>query len=199
MRSNHADGMERTMKATKDGGKILRTASIWQRSVGAAIDFVLFTPVLAIPAWTQSVSTLAACLVLLPMAGLALAYPIYFHARYGQTVGKLVVGIRLVRADGEPIGTGTAWARSALDLVFAAATGIALVAALSGTLDWLRNVTLAYALWTSVDLGVMLTNRGRRAAHDYLAGTFVVSDQVQQRGEPRTARMLRRRGAARGA
>jgi len=181
------------MKAQVDGERIIRNASIWQRFVGGALDLVLVIPDAALFAWMQSVSTLAASILLVPMAAIALAYPIYFHARYGQTVGKLVVGIRLVQADGEPIGSVAAWVRSALDLLFAAAIVIGLVAALFGRFDALRAVAIAYASWTLIDLAVMLTNRSRRAAHDFLAGTFVVSDQVQHRRAPRASSLLRRR------
>jgi uncharacterized RDD family membrane protein YckC len=177
-----------------DGGNILRNASVWQRFVGGAIDLLLFAPVAAFFVWMQSVSKPAACVLLLPTAAIALAYPIYCHGRYGQTVGKLVMGIRLVQADGEPIGQGAAWVRSALDLVFAAAIIIGLIAALIGSFDVLRAVTLACVSWTAIDLAAMLTNRRRRAARDFLAGTYVVSDQVPHRREPRAFGMWRRRG-----
>ncbi len=182
------------MQVTVDCGRRLRTASAWQRFVGGAIDLVLFVPPAALFAWVQSVSLVAAGVVGVSLSAVALAYPIYFHGRYGQTVGKLVVGIRLVKSDGEPIRRGRAWARSAPDLLFAIGIGAGLLAAFRGSALVLRDVVVAYAVWTALDLGVMLTNRPRRAAHDFLAGTFVVSDQVAARPAPRTAGMGRRRG-----
>jgi uncharacterized RDD family membrane protein YckC len=183
------------MQATVDCEKILGTASIWQRCVGGAIDFALCVPLATVFAWVLSKSTAAAVVLFVPMSALALAYPIYFHGRYGQTVGKLMVGTRLVRPDGEQIRRGRAWARSAPELVFAAAIGIGVISALRGGLEVLRGVAIVYAVWTAIDLAVMLTNRSRRAAHDLLAGTCVVSDQVQPRRAPKASALSRGRDA----
>jgi len=69
---------------------------------------------------------------------LNLAYEIFFHARWGQTVGKMVAKIKVARLDGGPITARHALLRSAvaigLWLVFAGSTMFALATWSQG--DW---------------------------------------------------------------
>ncbi len=47
------------------------------------------------------------------------AYTIYCHGRFSQTVGKRIMGVRLVRVTGERVGWREAWLRSSVDVAFA--------------------------------------------------------------------------------
>ncbi|HSR11794.1 MAG TPA: RDD family protein, partial [Thermodesulfobacteriota bacterium] len=50
---------------------------------------------------------------ILPLAVvLKLAYFTYFHGTWGQTVGKMLFGLRVVRSDGEPVGYSRALMRT---------------------------------------------------------------------------------------
>jgi len=46
-------------------------------------------------------------------------YTVYLHARFGGTFGKLAVGIRVTRPDGNRIGWNQAWRRSSVDIAIA--------------------------------------------------------------------------------
>ena len=46
---------------------------------------------------------MAAIILVIPMAATYCAYTIYCHGRFGQTVGKYAMSIRVVRTTGEPI------------------------------------------------------------------------------------------------
>ncbi len=91
---------------------------------------------------------------------LALLYTIPMSARTGQTVGKRLRKVRLVRIDGSPAGWGASAAHYGLPIVLALA--------LSGFLGPLALVLgLGMVLWN-------IRDRNRQGLHDKLAKTFVV-------------------------
>lgn len=83
----------------------------------------------------------------------------------GQTVGKRLVGVRAVAADGTPLTFARATWRE---------TGVR-VFLLGGIAGLLGRVGASYGLACLVaDLFVMLMHPERRALHDLLAGTRVI-------------------------
>jgi len=91
-------------------------------------------------------------LILLVMPALALALHIAYHVVLvggcGQTLGKMAVGVMVVRRDGGPVGVGAACLRCLGGLLSAASLGLGYV-------------------------GILVT-RERRGLADMLAGTRVV-------------------------
>lgn len=85
-------------------------------------------------------------------------YFIYFHAAAGQTIGKRMLGMKVVRTTGEPISAGTAFLR-----------GVGYI--LSGLFFCLGF------LWIAFD--------GRKQGwHDKIAGTLVVRVDPHQTEQP---------------
>ena len=80
---------------------------------------------------------------------LHMMYFTIFHAAFGQTVGKMMMGIKVVADDDKPTGLGVAFLRW------------------SGYLLSLVPMALGF-LWPAFD-------RDRRAWHDRLAGTRVIA------------------------
>jgi uncharacterized RDD family membrane protein YckC len=147
--------------------------------------------------WLQALSKVAALVVLLPMAVLFLAYTIYCHGRFGQTIGKRVMNIRVVRTNGQRIGWWEAWLRSSFDVLFATLGILASFVALTAVSDadyygvgflqrtqnlhalqpwWLGWTEIASEVWVWSEVVVMLFNRQRRALHDFIAGTVVTAE-----------------------
>jgi uncharacterized RDD family membrane protein YckC len=85
----------------------------------------------------------------------AVLYPTVLHAVAGQTIGKLVVGARVVATDGEPLPLGAALARA---IVF-----------------WL---SIPFTLGLGAVLGGL--RRDKRALHDLIAGSRV--ERVRRHG-----------------
>lgn len=124
-----------------------------------------------------------------------LLYTVVMHARYGQTVGKMVTKVRVVdfRTEGS-ISWRQAWLREGIPTVLslgllgwevsllltgrlspgAVASGEALTASRS---FWL--LTTLPALWFVAEVLTMLTNEKRRALHDFIAGTVVVRTNAE--------------------
>jgi uncharacterized RDD family membrane protein YckC len=169
-------------------------AGFWRRLGALLVDGLVFLPISVSVTWVSAQSRLAALLLLLPLAALGCAYEVYFHARWGQTLGKMANRVRVVSVDGSRIGFRQALLRSAVDILFSglsiAAQASALLripAAEYGTLGWLeqrRRLTEAMGpwewlswlgvAWTLSEVVTMLFNRRRRALHDFIAGTIVV-------------------------
>jgi len=169
-------------------------AGFWRRLGALLIDALIFLPISATVTWASAQSRLAALLLLLPAALLGCAYQVYFHARWGQTPGKMVARVRVLSLDGSPIGLRQALLRSAVDIFL---TGLVVAAHASALLripsaqyallGWLEQnqrleevmaqwqwLSWVQAAWAISEVVTMLFNRRRRALHDFIAGTIVV-------------------------
>jgi uncharacterized RDD family membrane protein YckC len=119
-------------------------ATFWQRFAALWIDFFVLLPLMVLNWWLQALSKVAALVVLLPMAVLFLAYTIYCHGRFGQTIGKRVMNIRVVRTNGQRIGWWEAWLRSSFDVLFATLGILASFVALTAVSDADFTVLVSY-------------------------------------------------------
>jgi uncharacterized RDD family membrane protein YckC len=84
------------------------------------IDFFILLPLIVVQSWLESISRVAAIVLVVPMTAAYCAYTIYCHGRFGQTVGKHAMGIQVLRTTGERIGWREAWLRSSVDVAFTA-------------------------------------------------------------------------------
>lgn len=110
-------------------------ASFWVRGGASILDSILLAAValVGVPG--------------LPIVA-ALAYKTVFVSQGGQTPGKMAAGIRVIRADGEPVVVGRALGRAAG--------------------EYLSSIVLG--------LGYLIAAFGeKRALHDYVAGTRVIN------------------------
>ncbi len=83
----------------------------------------------------------------------SLLLPIYW---YGYTVGKRIVGVRIVKVNGEPVGFGAMILRNVVGgLVYTVTLGIAAI--VSAFMVGLRS--------------------DKRSIHDFIAGTYVTHNQ----------------------
>jgi len=122
-------------------------------------------------------------------------YDVYLVGLWGQTLGKMYTRIKIVRLDGSKTRWSNAWLRHSVELtsmVFLVLLQIFISckATMSQTLEsvdtqmpnlewailaigFLNAVSMLYG-WTEVI--VLLTNKKRRAIHDFIAGTVVIHD-----------------------
>ena len=173
-------------------------ATFWQRFAAIWIDIFVLSPLIIFQQWIDSLSRSVAIVLVIPMTAVFCAYTIYCHARFGQTVGKHVMGIRVVRTTGERIGWREAWLRSSVDVAFGVLGAIALFVALAAVTDgnyygvgwklraqnvaalepsWSNYTALAGQIWFWSEVIVMLFNKRRRALHDFIAGTIVTAER----------------------
>jgi uncharacterized RDD family membrane protein YckC len=169
-------------------------AGFWRRAGAIFVDIALWAFVLPAYFTVHGLSIPFAILALVLMTVLGTAYPVYFHARWGQTLGKMAVGIKVTRLDGQAITSRDAWVRTSVDAGFAAGHLVATVYVMAtwtgpdwSSLGWLergaevwkrstffQTFDSVHQAWFWSELVVILFNRRRRALHDFLAGTVVV-------------------------
>jgi uncharacterized RDD family membrane protein YckC len=134
------------------------------------------------------------------LAILFASYNIYFIGRWGQTVGKMAMKIRVVTVAGQPAGFTRALYRHSVDLVFSIIqTALSFSEYLSVTsveydmLDFRGKMLLVHqhehpatstiealnGLWITSELIVLLFNEKRRALHDFLGGTVVIHTEAK--------------------
>jgi uncharacterized RDD family membrane protein YckC len=116
--------------------------------IGAA-SFVVYLPF-------ASGSSDAQAFVLFLIVAFAVGYYTFFHSRSGQTPGKRMAGIKVVRKDGSPLTAGRAFWRAIAYLVIPAVLA-QLTCGLSGLVYFLP-----------------LFDGERRALHDFLSDTRVI-------------------------
>src|SRR5437899_11696402 len=126
-----------------------------------------------------------------------LLYTVVMHGRYGQTVGKMATKVRVVdfRTEGK-ISFGQAWLREGIPMFLALGLlGYQVSAILTGSVSPSdiengaafagKSFLLLMALpaaWYAAEVLTMLTNKKRRALHDFIAGTVVVRTNALEGG-----------------
>jgi uncharacterized RDD family membrane protein YckC len=134
---------------------VARPAGFWIRAVAALVDFVLFAVVqlsFGLIGGRLGGPDLESTTAFKPLVGFftvvfAGAYTTVLHALGGQTIGKMIVGVRVVVGDGDPPPLGTA----------------------------LLRYFAYFASAATVTLGFVMAGlrQDKRALHDLLAGTRV--------------------------
>ena len=176
----------------------MRYAGFWPRLGALIIDTIVMAPLIWLAFWALSTSRTWAVMVQLSATVLFAFYNIYFIGRWGQTIGKMALGIKVVALDGSEAGFGRAFYRQSVDLGLSVLTTVLTVHALlsvSGTLydaaslaqkmqmlgeytpSWNTAIDALSVAWAASELVVLLFNAKRRALHDFIAGTVVVHEQ----------------------
>ncbi len=174
---------------------ILRYAGFGPRLGAILLDNIILLLVAASKFWGDSQYRLFSVYYLLPGTLFVLFYSVYLVRCFGGTPGKLIVGIRIRKLDGEPVGYREAFLRYFPEFAFGLMISIALLFPLFHISDaeyhslsfmertrhmaelapsWYKPLRIVVNVWIWGELVVLLTNRKRRALHDFIAGTVVV-------------------------
>jgi len=174
---------------------LLTYATFFRRLCAGLIDFMLSAVATLAVGWVASQSKLLAFAVLPPLWFVALLYEPYLHAKFGGTIGKLAVGIRVVSTNGDTIGWRAALLRSSVSLAVSMYWYYCVASSVhsmqpdafqgQGWSDLFELIKPNFppdykvaesvlGFWFWGEFATMLFNRKRRAIHDFLAGTVVV-------------------------
>jgi len=171
--------------------------TFWRRFWAGVIDSLVLWGVFYIPGrfddYFSSPERGAATIIFwsLLLSVLTLAYTIVLHARYGQTIGKMVAKVHVLDVEETALPTyRQAVLRDIGVIAFHVLSVVLLAAAIfngtytndlaavdpeSVTIPWYEVVVgLAGFAWFVLEVVTMLFNKKRRALHDFIAGTVVV-------------------------
>lgn len=177
----------------------MRYAGFWSRFVAGLIDAVVWLPVFFLVHWLEHVSYTGVVIATLLGPAFTISYNVGLVAIYGGTLGKLLRGLRILQVNGDRATWTNAWRRSAVDLIISFSAIILTLIALNRVapdvylaanqdaraemvkeavpaIRWLLWATLVWGLSEFVTL---LSNRKRRALHDFIGGTVVVHTAPQ--------------------
>lgn len=160
--------------------------TFWRRFFAMCIDTLIFYVPLTFLNWYMLEALTGSFLVALWMTfstAIAYAYFILLHGKYGQTVGKRIMRIKIFDLSGKPILMRQAIRR---DIVLVG-LGVALlivdlplylagqIAYEAGQQSQLRILlTFAATIWMMLEFLTMLCNERRRSVNDFIAGTVVM-------------------------
>ena len=147
----------------------------------------------------SDVSPFITAVVLLLQSLAWIFYTVFLHARYGQTIGKMVTKVRVVDyRTSEKLTFKQACLRESIpfaltlclmsyQLFAVLAWGVKPDAVEQSDLvrnKWIfRLLSAASGVWFLVEVLTMLTNEKRRALHDFIAGTVVVRTNMHECSE----------------
>jgi uncharacterized RDD family membrane protein YckC len=172
----------------------MRYAGFWSRFVAGLIDALIWLPLVLVDYWVERASYTAVVIAALIGPAIMISYDVGLVAVYGGTVGKLMRGLRIRQVNGARATWTNAWRRSAVQIVISLSAAILTLIALNRiapevylaaswgsrpkiveqTIPAIRWLNWAAAVWTLSELVTLLSNKKRRALHDFIGGTVVV-------------------------
>ena len=176
-------------------------AGFWKRFCAGFADTLIIMPLAFLFVWLEGFDRTLAIGITIPASILFAMYNVFFNARFGGTLGKLAVGIRITKPDGTRINWSEAWKRSAIDLIFASIVLVVQVWGLMhvnprlyaslGWMDrarlvvehapsWYGSINMLQQVWVWSEVVVILFNKRKRAIHDFIAGTIVIHKQFSE-------------------
>jgi uncharacterized RDD family membrane protein YckC len=164
---------------------VCKYQTFWPRFWARCIDCLVFVPLYFVDAWVQGMATAPVVLAMwfALNAFSADAYGVLMHARYGQTLGKMLMGVKVLDLSEAKLSFRQAVLRDVVPIVFsliAVANGLPRIFAglepyaETSDFSWNDKIYLFGSLvWFAAEFATMLTNAKRRAIHDFIAGSVV--------------------------
>jgi uncharacterized RDD family membrane protein YckC len=156
--------------------------TLWWRFCALILDIILLLPLVIIAEAVKSAgfSSEVRPVLFLIINLVQTTYFIVMHGVYGQTVGKMLMKIKVLDASESPIKFRQAVIRDLPQLLSTVGSFIFFYPLSPDEIDpnspdyWKNPFFVLIFIWGIADLLSVLTNDKRRALHDYLAGTVVV-------------------------
>ena len=185
----------------------LQYAGFWRRFGAMWLDFLFLLPLTLAVFWLSAKFRLFYAFYFVPSIFISAVYSIYLVKRFGGTPGKIVAGLRISKIDGSVINYRDALLRFLPEFSLSMIMSVGLILATFKMSDeeytrlafmerskqmvalapsWLHPIQIFQSIWIWSEFIVLLTNKRRRALHDFIAGTVVVLRRPNQAPEPTT-------------
>jgi len=172
-------------------------AGFWRRIGAHFLDLIIFSPLFVLSIWGNFHFRLFNIYMFVPEIFISIFYNIYLVKRYGATPGKLLLKIKIAKLDGSSVGYQEAVLRQSVVFILSIIANIAILTAslnlnmtddqyfalhwmershkiLENASSWYKYVQIVMGIWVWGEFIVMLTNKRRRAIHDFMAGTVII-------------------------
>jgi len=170
-------------------------AGFWIRTAAKLLDFMTMLPLMAFILYIDGLSKSAYFYLIIPNLIFYVWFEVYLVKRYGGTPGKLIMGIKIVRMDGDEVD----WHAAAMRYLVNFCVTILGIIVMVWTLNMIDNDTYTSlgffkrsqfmstlnpipfkvqtwisGIWTLSGIIVLLSNKRKCAVHDFIAGTVVI-------------------------
>ena len=170
-------------------------AGFWARLASLLLDTIIIMPVILLTLYLNGLGKEIYFYTLIPNFVFGLWYHIYLTKKYGGTPGKLIAGMKIIKLNGESIEWKEAILRHSVLLFLTLLSVIMMTScllsadeAIFNNLGWLKRSQYLMSLsptffliytwisniWIYSEFIVLLTNKRKRAIHDFIAGTVIV-------------------------
>jgi len=168
----------------------------WKRLAAYALDFAILIPYALLTKQLIYTSRSAYLANLVIGTIIAIIFEVYLVKRFGGSPGKIIMRIRIAKLDGNKVGYREARIRYSVAFFISTLSSVALLMSLFGMSEldygkfaslktsvrsleasapaWYQPLQIGGAIWIYSEFLVLLTNRKRRALHDFMAGTVVI-------------------------
>lgn len=163
-----------------------RYFTFWRRFWASFVDVLVFLPLGFVEGFLSSPERGSLVLILWSTIShiIGWLYSVLLHARYGQTLGKMLTGVKVLDLSEERIPSFRQALLRDIGPIVLNALSLAYVIYLivsgkygrAGEVSTLPFEVLTWAAfgWALLEIITMATDEKRRALHDYIAGTVVV-------------------------
>lgn len=176
-------------------------AGFWSRLGSLLLDLLIIIPFTGIMLYLNNVGLEIYYITILPSLIFGLWYNVYLIQKYGGTPGKLIVGIKVIKINGEKVEWKEAILRHivmfgiTLISVFIMIRSIGIAdESYYENLTWMQKGQYLMGLspvlflvhtwmsniWIYGELIVLLTNKRKRAVHDFIAGTVIIKKKYEE-------------------
>ena len=170
-------------------------ADLWIRIAAKLIDLVVMLPVAVLILYINGLSKSAYFYAILPNLAFCIWYDVFLVKQYGGTPGKLLLGIKIVQKNGDEVD----WHASFMRYIVSFCLSISGIFIMLWTLSLIDDATyvgmgflkriqflndfnplmskfqtFTTLAWTLAGIIAILSNKRKRAVHDFIAGTVVV-------------------------
>jgi uncharacterized RDD family membrane protein YckC len=170
-------------------------AGFWARFASFILDALIMLPLIFFILYLNGLGKNIFFYTLIPNLLFGLWYHIYLPKKYGGTPGKLIVGMKIIKLNGESIDWKEAILRHSVLLALTLFSIVMMTSCLISadettfnSLGWLKRseylmtlspmffliYTWVSNIWIYSEFIVLLTNKRKRAIHDYIAGTVIL-------------------------
>jgi len=170
-------------------------AGFWSRLGAALLDTLILLPYSALVVYINSLSIYGHYFTFVPGIIVHVWFNIYLVKKYGGTPGKLLLGIKIIKLDGNDVTWREAFLRQVVTLAMSVFGSLITLYGLSladpeyyDSLGWLYKQQYIMGLipvlstifvwtnniWVYSELFVLLFNKRKRAIHDFMANTVIV-------------------------